>query len=235
MTQPANGEWYLATDGKWYCWPDPTPHDEPPAAPAAPPSPGFAAPMAPEAPTVPGMPAMPPAPGAPVSGSPGYGAPSSDYGVPAGYAATRSDGRGPAVEANRTAAWLTIAGGALCAVGSLLPWAKVQSLFITLSPNGMDGGDGVITLILGVVAALVGVGAIARWSLPPWTVWVPVAACAVAGLLAIANIVDVKNIGDDLPDGAEGLASVSVGSGLYVIVVGAILGIVGGVLLRRRD
>lgn len=31
---PTNGQWYQATDGKWYCWPNPTPYEVPPAPPS---------------------------------------------------------------------------------------------------------------------------------------------------------------------------------------------------------
>lgn len=40
------GQWYQATDGRYYCWPDPTPYDHPPAPPpSAAPAPPHAGPQ----------------------------------------------------------------------------------------------------------------------------------------------------------------------------------------------
>ncbi len=49
----SDGQWYQASDGNWYCWPNPTPYPGPPAAPVAP--------VAPPAPVPPAVPLSEPA------------------------------------------------------------------------------------------------------------------------------------------------------------------------------
>ena len=48
--------------------------------------------------------------------------------------------------------WIGLAGAVGLAVGSLLPWASVTSLFGQIDVAGTDG-DGKYTLVLGLVAA----------------------------------------------------------------------------------
>jgi hypothetical protein len=57
----------------------------------------------------------------------------------------------PGVEttAERLAGWAAIGGGALVAIGSLMPWLSITAPFVgTISKNGTDG-DGKITLVVG--------------------------------------------------------------------------------------
>jgi len=56
---------------------------------------------------------------------------------------------------HRTATILLIIGGALMAVGSLLPWTVARTAFTTVERSGTDG-DGLVTLGLGVLLALIG-------------------------------------------------------------------------------
>jgi hypothetical protein len=57
---------------------------------------------------------------------------------------------------NRTGPIVALIGGALVLVGSFLPWATVASGFGSASLSGTEG-DGKITLVVGLLAALVAV------------------------------------------------------------------------------
>lgn len=80
---------------------------------------------------------------------------------PAPQAAVEPDAP-PSDDSYRTFAFLAIASGAVMAVGSMLPWITATAPLVgTVNVSGTDG-DGVITLTLGVVIALVGVVIVAQ-------------------------------------------------------------------------
>src|SRR5687767_2421273 len=56
--------------------------------------------------------------------------------------------------------FIILAAGLLMVLGAFLPWVSATAAFIgTISRSGLDqGGDGVLTLILGGLTALLGVG-----------------------------------------------------------------------------
>jgi hypothetical protein len=129
---------------------------------------------------------------------------------------------------------VVLGGAVLLLVGSVLPWAKAEATVVgqTLSSttNGLDG-DGVITLILALVAGLVFLF-VPRAKVVGSLVLV---AGAIAGLVAIIDIADVSNKADDLKQLTK-QSSASVGIGLWMAAVAAIVLIVGGVLcLVQRD
>ena len=51
---------------------------------------------------------------------------------------------------------LGIVGGALMAVGSFLAWAEVSGGGTSVTAKGVDGSDGYITLVAGLVAVVLG-------------------------------------------------------------------------------
>jgi hypothetical protein len=136
----------------------------------------------------------------------------------------------PAAEPARsitTVSALAVAGGALVALGSIMPWAKVSVLdFLSVSVRGTEG-DGWISLGLGVLLALVGVVGLVRGR------FVRVAAL-VLGLgslaLAVYEMTQVSGALDDLGAEAAGVAHVSMGIGLWILLIGGVIGVVSGVL-----
>lgn len=116
-----------------------------------------------------------------------------------------------------------VAGGILAVIAALLPWAKLTTVFGELTRNGFDdGGDGLITAALGIIAAL------AIWQSGRWRIVAIIAAVAIIAV-ALYDISDVSSIADE--DGAN----VSVGAGLYLTVVAGILaGAVPALQLARR-
>ena len=115
--------------------------------------------------------------------------------------------------------WIPAFGGIVVIMGSVLPWATVEViLFGQQSIDGLDG-DGVITLPLGIVMLILALTARKESGNTP-----PV----IAGLLALAagsiglyDLTNVRRINPGI------LGEVSVGVGLYLVVIGAGVAIVG--------
>lgn len=123
---------------------------------------------------------------------------------------------------------LTMAGGILLAVGSFLPWITVTAMFVgTISRNGVeDGGDGLYSLGLGVVICIIGYlfrTGTRRMAIPT----------AILGTLSLGIVILEWSFVGDRVEGAKNKegAIVSIGSGIYVMALGAVLTILGGLLM----
>ena len=123
-------------------------------------------------------------------------------------------------------ALIAAAGGAVAAVGAVLPWESISILGVSESDSGLTSNPGKIIAILGAVA----LGLALAWIMG---VKVPAArAIAVVGalitLLAVVNFftvsADVSNA-NTLFSGAA-----SIGIGLFVDIAAGIVVIVGGAL-----
>lgn len=144
---------------------------------------------------------------------------------------------------------LAIVGGALLAIGSFLSWATVSGTGTDVSATGMDGSDGVITLVAGLAALACGVIAMkaGRRALAVIAI--------VAGLIgAGVGLYDALTAKDSVLDSASeevatqvgatkeevraflddaidaGQLSISIGIGLYIVIGGGVIALVGGVL-----
>lgn len=143
---------------------------------------------------------------------------------------------------------LAIAGGALLAVGSFLPWITLTQGGVSDSATGMDGSDGWVTLTAGLVA--VAVGAIAlRASRRALGVLAMVAGLVGAGLgvydaltvkdsiageVASQAGVSVEDARLALDQGiAAGLFDISTGIGLYLVIGGGVIALVGGLMSMK--
>lgn len=147
---------------------------------------------------------------------------------------------------------LAIVGGALVAVGSFLAWAEVSGGGTSVSAKGVDGSDGYITLAAGIVALLVGI-AMTRQAKRAFAVLV-ILAGLVGGGVALYDAVTAKD--SVLDTAAEDLApsfgasaeqvraaldeaidagqlSVTISIGLYVVIAGGVIALVGGILGLR--
>jgi hypothetical protein len=123
-------------------------------------------------------------------------------------------------------------GGVLVAVGSVLPWVKATAPFVgTLEVSGMEG-DGIFTLMLGVVIVAVGLaGAFSsrRTALATVVILAAIAAGLVAGV-ALANAQDRV----EAARSASEFILASVGAGIWTILAGAALAAGAGFFLPRR-
>ncbi len=144
---------------------------------------------------------------------------------------------------------LAIVGGALLAIASFLPWATVSGGGTEVSATGMDGSDGVVTLVAGLAALACGVIAMkaGRRALAVITI---VAGLAGAGL----GLYDALTAKDTVLDAAaeevatssgatfeeirtfldaaidSGELGISISIGLYLVIGGGVLALVGGVM-----
>ena len=106
-------------------------------------------------------------------------------------------------------------GGVLVAVGSFLPWITLSSI-ISASRSGLDGGgDGMFTLGIGVVLALVavvnlgsaGVGSGSR-------------VLAFLGGVGAVALIDGSDVASRVASFSSTYATGSVGMGIYVVGIG---------------
>jgi hypothetical protein len=130
-------------------------------------------------------------------------------------------------------ATMTVLGGLLIVLGSFLPWLSFTAPFVgTITKNGMEGGDGVITLVSGVVTILIGVTQLTATRLPAFLHRSSIATGVITGVVATYDYLDVQRRIEDAKAQSE-LIAASVGAGIWTLIVGAILAIVGGALIRK--
>lgn len=124
-----------------------------------------------------------------------------------------------------------IAAGVVCLlifIAAFLPWATVDTAIGSVSASGTDG-DGVITLILAILAGIAVAASAKRLRFSE----------GVAGVLgivvALIGIVDWSDVAGVA--GASGLASVSVGAGLVLTTLGGVALVICAVwmLTQRRS
>lgn len=147
---------------------------------------------------------------------------------------------------------LALIGGALLAIGSFLAWAEVSGGGVSTSAAGIDGTDGWITLIAGLVAIAVSLVAL-RAGRRMLAVLAIVAGLVGGGvgvydaLTAEDSVLDAaaEEIAPQFGASAEevrvlldeaidaGQLSISISIGLYMVIAGGVLAIVGGVLQLR--
>jgi hypothetical protein len=156
-------------------------------------------------------PARPPVPPPPPHSPPSIASPAT---TPTGF------GNAPII------VWFVLGAAVLVCMGSLGPWATIS--FLTV--NGTDG-DGVITLILGLIA-----GTMALLQAAGRGIWAPIVAAVCFSLSALTGIIDWADL-ERTFEGSFFGNTVSVGWGLVVMTfaaaAGAILSFV-SLFVRRR-
>jgi hypothetical protein len=117
-------------------------------------------------------------------------------------------------------------GGLMVAAGAFLPWATV----VGLSVSGIEGSDGWIVLAIGGLLTLIGLGSV-RGAGSATAAGAGVLVGLVAAGIGIWKYSSVKDIGGD-----DVLASVlvQVGAGIYLIIVGGLIGALASLGVRRR-
>lgn len=106
-------------------------------------------------------------------------------------------------------------------IGSFLPWAKVLGF---ISVSGTDG-DGKITLVLGALAIA---GIFVRKRSTQVGVAVLFLLTLAVGVYDLANITSkIQAAEDEIFEGG-----VAVGIGLYLVIVGGLVGLIGAILHR---
>ena len=147
---------------------------------------------------------------------------------------------------------LAMVGGVLLAVGSFLAWAEVSGGGTSVTAKGVDGSDGYITLAAGAVALLVGI-AMTRQARRTLAVLVILAGIVGGGI----GLYDALTAKDSVLDAAAeelaptfgasaeevraaldqaidaGQLSVSISIGLYVVIAGGVVALIGGIVGLR--
>jgi hypothetical protein len=122
--------------------------------------------------------------------------------------------------------WVALGGAGALFLGALLPWAMVGAF----TKNGTEG-DGVLTLVGGVVIAALALASRSR-SDTAQVKRLGVAIVIIALLAGAVGIYDLVDIARGADAGAFHLDA-SPGIGLYLTVLGAGVALVGGVMLLR--
>ena len=151
------------------------------------------------------------------------------------------------------AAILAIAGGALLAIGSFLAWAEVSGSGTSVTASGTDGTDGWITFASGLVVLAAG-AILMRGSGRRALAIVAIVAALIGGGVGLYDALTAKD--RVLDDAAEELAGsfggtaeevralldqaidageigISISLGLYIVIAGGALGMIGGVMAMR--
>lgn len=123
---------------------------------------------------------------------------------------TNGVGQGTSTKGNQTKLMVLI-GSIAAIIGCFMPFYKVSVWGISESVSYIEG-DGVIAIILAVAAIVLAVLNLQKFSLIP------------ASIAMIVLIVDISGAND----AAMGFGSLSIGA--YVLLLGTILSIVGGIL-----
>ena len=118
---------------------------------------------------------------------------------------------------------LVFGGAAGLVLGSLLPWVQIVGI-MSVSVAGTDG-DGVFTLILGIVVALL--FAVIR---PRLAVAVTgLVAGAIAVLVAIVEMIDVSGRINDPEVSGNEMFTAQIGPGLWIVGIAALILLAGGI------
>lgn len=148
---------------------------------------------------------------------------------------------------------LAIGGGALLTIGSFLAWAEVSGGGTSVTASGIDGSDGWITLVCGLLVLFAGITLVRAGGKRVIAI-VAIVAGLVGGGVGLYDALTAKD--RVLDDAAEELAGqfggtpeavralldqaidagelgISLSIGLYMVIVGGALGVVGGVLGMR--
>jgi hypothetical protein len=114
-------------------------------------------------------------------------------------------------------------GAAIVLIGSVLPWASVTTFVGTISVNGTNG-DGVLTLIGALLIA--GLAGPALWGLARRGLLI--GALVLSALVAVVALIDIADVSSRVADAnGTGLVHASVGFGLWLTLVGAIVATAG--------
>jgi hypothetical protein len=167
----------------------------------------------------------------------GYGQP-GPYGQPGGYGPGPGFGSPPGpgprpvgAQPKQGVVIALLAAAVLTIIGSVMTWATVKgnSSGFEVSVKGTDGQrDGKITIVAGIVTLAMAGLMLARRS-GRWTWIVAIVMGAITTITAIVDVSDVSDADNEL----KGLATASVGAGLWLTLVAGIGILVAAILASR--
>jgi hypothetical protein len=129
----------------------------------------------------------------------------------------------------RLQARLLLVAGAVVALGSLLPWQIVHGGGHSLNIDGIDApNNGVVTLVLGLALVVVAWRMVEQTNRPRRTV---LALAVVTAAATVWALIDAANADDDF----NAPLTLERTYGQWVLLAGAALALVVGVLMARPD
>lgn len=135
-------------------------------------------------------------------------------------------------ERTRLASICMLVGAAIAVIGTLLPWIKVSTGFGDVSRNGLDfSGDATFILLFGVAC---GAAAVARLAGAGWRGFVGPTTSIIGLVAAAVAIYDYTQVNNRVT-GTGRMVAATVGSGVYLCIVGSVLMTVGAGLLWGVD
>lgn len=102
--------------------------------------------------------------------------------------------------------YFILGASALGLLSSFLPWASIEFMGISKSVSGMDGGDGIISILLFLVTGILSLTA----NFASMITKIVISICALCSVLL--GFYEISNLGK-----AQGL--VSTGFGLYLLIL----------------
>ena len=127
----------------------------------------------------------------------------------------------PLSQKEKGAAILMLLGAGLAALGSFLPWISVSTGFGSTSRNGMEGGDGVIILIVAILAGLAAGAPLADYKIGGFLHYSPILAAGVIATITVFDHIEIIDRIDTFASEAGAFGSATVGAGIWSIYVGA--------------
>lgn len=145
---------------------------------------------------------------------------------PAGFAPPGASAK-PGPPASPVVKAIAPIGAVLAAIGSVLEWASVDAGFTTVTKNGLDA-DGALTLPASLIFGGLALSALIK----VWSMGRMIGALVLAALVALIAVVDIADVSSRFSDlEAQGFEiDASVGIGLWLVLVGAIVGVAGCVI-----
>jgi hypothetical protein len=135
---------------------------------------------------------------------------------------------------SRLGAILVVLGGLAVVVGSYWAWDSCPKepcegpggLFHIYSRSGIEAGPGLVTVVLGVALVVLGLGSLLWWAESRWPAAVSIVLSGGVILVLAGYMVRVRLVPEYPVIGLPGL-------GLIVVVLGAVMATIGGLLGLR--
>jgi hypothetical protein len=150
----------------------------------------------------------------------------------------RRFGQGAPHVENRPAGLIAVVAGLVAAMASFQPWVQIHIAGATgpgSADTGLDGRDGRTVLVVGLVAAVVGLLLVAGRGYD----WLKVALLVTGGITTVIAIVDVADVNakatqlEDRFGIPADVVTAEVGVGLWMVAAAGVAMIVAGLLARR--
>jgi hypothetical protein len=130
--------------------------------------------------------------------------------------------------------WMIVGGALALLLGSTMSWMHVRGPRVSdsMTSSGMDIGDGRITVVLAILLAVLGAGILTGRLERLGGTKVGAMGVLVAGAAGVAlTAVDIADVADRATRlGVPAGAVTSVGSGLWLCFIGAVLAVAGGLM-----